>query len=59
MMKPWYQSKTVWFNLLAVAVLVANRFGYLDFKLDPVMGEGILAVVNLVLRFITRTAVRV
>lgn len=58
MIKPWYRSKTVWFNVLSIAVLIANQFGYVDFKVDPVLEGGVISLVNLVLRFITRAAIR-
>lgn len=57
-MKPWYASKTVIFNLLAALVLVANQLGFGEFKLDARWEVAILAVVNLVLRFVTRVPVR-
>lgn len=27
-MKHWYQSKTIWFNLITILVVVATFFGY-------------------------------
>ncbi len=57
-MKPWYASKTVIFNVLAVLVLVANQLGFDVFKLDAQWEVGILAIVNLVLRFVTKGPVR-
>ena len=53
-MKPWYRSRTVWFNALAVLVLVANQFGFTGWSLDPEVSTGIVALVNLYLRFITK-----
>lgn len=26
--KPWYQSKTIWFNALTILIAVATYFGY-------------------------------
>lgn len=26
--KPWYQSKTVWFNALTILIAIATYFGY-------------------------------
>lgn len=52
-MKPFYQSKTIWFNILAVAALVAAQFGFNDFQLDAEVSAGVVAIVNLVLRFVT------
>lgn len=55
-MKKWYTSKTVWFNLIALVVAVANYFGYKDFPPDPNTGAyalTIIAVINLILRAVT------
>jgi len=52
-MKPWYQSKTVWFNVLYAIVALAGFLGYGDFTPDPnvVTGAALLgAIVNFVLR---------
>jgi len=61
--KGWYGSKTIWFNLLVLAVdLAAKVFG----KDLPVTGEaidaiagGLCALGNIVLRFATTTPVGV
>jgi protein-S-isoprenylcysteine O-methyltransferase Ste14 len=59
--KKWYQSWTLWANLLALIVLVANGVGFGAFQPAPEVAEigGILIVViNLVLRYWrTRTAI--
>mgnify|MGYP001571360154 CR=1 FL=1 len=50
------QSKTFWFNLLAVLVAVATWFGFGSFEPDPKVLEalGVLAgLVNVVLRLVT------
>ena len=55
-------SKTFWFNLLALVVLVANAFGFADFQHDPELGTYaiiIVTVVNLALRFFTKQPVKV
>lgn len=46
-MKKWYKSKTIWTNLLAVAI----AFG-VDLREQEIMA--ILAVINLILRAITK-----
>jgi hypothetical protein len=59
-MKPWYESKTVWFNVIAALVAVAGFFGYTDFVPDPRIAEmiaGVAALVNLYLRFRTDQAI--
>ena len=54
--KAWYQSKTIWMNLLAFAATMATVFGF-DLGLTPEaqaeIVAGIMAVVNIVLRFVT------
>ncbi len=54
--KQWYKSKTVWFNVLSVVVLIVKAIwpDFADFELDPALGAGVLAIVNLVLRFATK-----
>jgi hypothetical protein len=52
--KPIYQSKTLIFNVLAVAVMVANQFGFSEFELEPEIAAMVVAVINFVLRFVTK-----
>ena len=56
--KPIWQSKTLVFNAIALLVLLANQFGFADFRLDAEVSAGALAIINLVLRFITNRPVR-
>lgn len=51
--KPFYQSKTLIFNVLAILVLIATQFGFDSFQLDAETTGFVLAVVNMVLRFTT------
>ena len=58
--KSWWASKTLWVNVVMLIATVGTAFGF-DLGLDPetqvaVVG-GIMAVVNLVLRFMTKTAI--
>ena len=58
--KPFYASKTLWVNLVAVIAALSGAFG-LDLGLDPetqvtIVGA-IMGVVNIVLRFTTKTAI--
>jgi hypothetical protein len=51
--KAWYQSWTVWANLLALILFVANGIGFANFQADPwvtEVGTIIVLVLNLVLR---------
>ena len=58
-MKPWYQSKTMWFNLITIAVTVAGSpelAAFIPASWLPAIASGI-ALVNLILRTVTNTAV--
>lgn len=51
-MKNWYASKTLWVNAIAaIALLVQTRTG---FVIDPEAQTGLLAVINIVLRAVTK-----
>jgi len=58
--KPWYASKTLWVNAVAGLAAVTGALG-LDLGLDPdtqvALVGGILAVVNIVLRLVTKAPV--
>ena len=50
--KKWYESKTVWVNLvMALGVLVQHKYG---FVMSPDMQAMVITGVNLVLRKITK-----
>ena len=50
--KRWYTSKTLWVNLLAIVALVAQA--ELGYVLDAEAQAALLAVINLILRIITK-----
>lgn len=51
-MKPFWQSKTLWLNVIGGAVLLAQgQFGQV---LDPDVAALVLAAANVALRFVTR-----
>lgn len=56
--KPVWESKTLWFNFLGLIVVVLQYAGTIHIG-DPKFIEGILGVVNLVLRFYTSEPVKV
>jgi len=59
--KPWYTSKTLWFNVLFFIVSLAGYFGYGDFKPNSNTVELIAivgAALNFVLRLITNKGIR-
>ncbi len=55
--KPWYQSKTLWLNALALGVHVATS--YLGVTSIPDVNPTVLAVANLVLRLVTKQPISV
>lgn len=59
--KPFYLSKVFWFNVLALIVLVANGFGFVDFQADPETTEYAavaITLINVILRFATRVPIK-
>ena len=53
--KKWYKSKTVWVNAVALAAsIVSMQFGV---PITPEMQGGVLAVINIVLRLVTKQPV--
>lgn len=58
-MKPWHTSKTLWVNILTLAVLILGTLAARP-ELDayaPTIATA-LAVVNVVLRFVTSKGLR-
>lgn len=51
-MKPFYTSKTLWFNLIAIVALAAQTINS-SYIISPEIQGGILAVINLILRGVT------
>jgi hypothetical protein len=50
--KPWYTSKTVWFNAVAlIALILQAQYG---FVLDEATQASIIVFANLILRSITK-----
>ncbi|MBE9554863.1 MAG: hypothetical protein IMF05_15475 [Proteobacteria bacterium] len=58
--KPFWASKTLWVNAIALVAAVTGAFG-MDLGLDPETQTAIvgalMGIVNIVLRFMTKTAV--
>lgn len=51
--KKWYTSKTLWANaIMMIAAIVNGKFEYVS--LGPEIQAGILVVVNIILRVITK-----
>ncbi len=62
--KPWYTSKTVWFNVVTVLGSIAGGLGGILPILEPFLAPKVFAwvlagvgIINLVLRSITKDAV--
>ena len=56
-MKPWYKSRTLWVNFLAVAVFVLQ--GQFGFVLSPEIQAAILALMNFFLRLDTSKSIEI
>lgn len=55
-MKKWYTSKTMWVNIIATGAIIAQvTTGKV--VIDAEAQAAILAVINLVLRMITKTGI--
>lgn len=54
--KPWWASKTLWANLIALAAAVGGTFGLgiIDEETSAALVGGVMAVVNIVLRIVTK-----
>ena len=50
-MKPWYQSKTLWFNLLSLVVMVGS--GQFGIPISSGLAVPLLAAANIGLRLIS------
>ena len=51
-MKQWLKSKTLWVNIIAVAVIIIQgQYGYV---VTPELQLGVLATINFVLRLISK-----
>jgi uncharacterized membrane protein len=50
-MKKWYQSKTLWLNILGILSILAQSF--FGFIVPVEIQEMLLALINIILRLIT------
>ncbi len=62
--KPWYKSKTVWFNVATVVIAISAGMGELLPILAPVVSQQLMTYVvfgvgalNLILRKLTTTGI--
>ncbi len=60
--KPFWASRTLWINAIALVAAVSGAFGF-ELGLDPetqtALVAGVMAAVNIVLRLVTDSAVGV
>lgn len=59
--KEWFRSKTLWFNILALAVAIAGVFGFGEYLPNVKWGEIIaiaVAIANLFLRYWTSEPIK-
>lgn len=52
-----FKSKTLWGNVLALALIAAQLFGVVPTVMDPEKQAGIVALGNFILRFFTKQPV--
>ncbi len=58
--KPFWASRTLWINAIALVAAVTGAFGLdlgLDAETQTALVAGVMAVVNIVLRLVTDSAV--
>ena len=55
-MKLWFQSWTIWANLIGSTVIILQLILQTDLIIDPEWQALILAILNILLRFKTSTA---
>ena len=55
-MKKWYLSKTLWVNVLAIAGMVAE-YMITNQIYSPELHAMVLAIINLALRFVTKSGI--
>lgn len=57
--KKWWTSKTIWVNVVAIIAVVLNSLYGVEFsaEVQATIATSVLAVVNLILRIITKEPV--
>lgn len=58
--KAFWKSKTLWANVIAFAATVGGLFGFeVDAETQATLVAGVMAVINIVMRFVTKDAIGV
>lgn len=60
--KPWWSSKTIWVNVIAGIASVTTAFGLnlnLDVASQTAIVGGAIAIANIILRAVSKTAVTI
>jgi hypothetical protein len=58
-MKPWYQSKTVWVNVLTLlAMIISTMAGWDELKIHAVQMMYAVSIINICLRFLTSEGIK-
>jgi len=58
--KPWYKSKTIWFNIVSlVTILLSFKGVELTEDEKTVIATAIITIVNIILRLVTHEPVKV
>ena len=58
MNKKWYESRTLWFNVVGLVVVVLEYLGTVDVPVSMEALTGALAVGNFILRFRTNEGLK-
>lgn len=60
MPKSFYQSKTLWVNVAAIIIIICNSVWGIEFEAEAeaAMATTFLAIVNIILRFITKQPIK-
>ena len=56
-MKPFFESKTLWFNFLSIIILLAGQDFFVSIGLSAKIQVAILTIGNAILRFFTNNSI--
>ncbi len=58
MTKNWFQSRTIWFNVVGLVVVILEYLGTINLPVNPEILTIALTVCNAILRFRTDEGIR-